>query len=71
MEILLTVKEVASLLKVHPNHIRRLMGSRAIPHFKKPGVGVRFDPKEIKKWMEEGHVGVEDWDKKAQEILDR
>ena len=67
----LSVNEVAELLGVHPNHIRRLMYKKAIPHYKRPGVGVRFDLDEIKKWMEEGYIGTRNWDEEAERITGR
>ena len=54
MRPLLTVKEAARLLKVHPIHIYRLVRRRSIPSLKIPGVGVRFDAEELEGWAKEG-----------------
>lgn len=56
MKELLTVKEAAPILKIHPQHIYRLVYQKRIPYIKKPGLGIRFDPDEIEKWIEEGKV---------------
>ncbi len=61
MNALLTIKEAAGLLKIHPHHLYRLIGKRAVPYLKIPGVGVRFDLDQIEKWIAENEVHVEDW----------
>ena len=45
-------------------HLYRLIGNKAIPYLKIPGVGVRLDPEKIEKWIRENEVQVEDWSEK-------
>lgn len=66
---LLTVKEAAEFLKVHPHHLYRLKCNKAIPYLQIPGVGVRFDQDELIKWIQEGKVDVTDWTSKAQNLI--
>ena len=61
MNVLLTIKEAAGLLKIHPQHLYRLIGKRAVPYLKIPGVGIRFDLDQVEKWIAENEVQVEDW----------
>jgi excisionase family DNA binding protein len=58
---LLKIKEAAQLLKVHPHHLYRLIGKKAVPYLKIPGVGIRFDLDQIEKWIAQNEVHVEDW----------
>lgn len=51
MKPLLTVRELAKLLKVHEVSVRRLISKKIIPFLKIPGIGVRFLPDEIEKWI--------------------
>jgi len=53
MQEYLTVKEVSRLLKIHPFHVYRLVRQKSIPALKIPGVGVRFDPEALGKWIQE------------------
>ena len=48
----LKVGEVARLLAAHPQSVFRLVQSRRIPFYKIKGIGLRFDPNEIHKWIE-------------------
>ena len=50
---LLDIDAVAAALCVTPRHIQRLVSERRIPHVK-VGRFVRFDPDELKSWLE-GH----------------
>lgn len=63
MKALLTIKEASELLKIHPHHLYRLIGKRGVPYLKIPGVGVRFDPEEIERWIQEGKIEPTDWSK--------
>ena len=65
MRELLTVGELAKKLKIHKHSIYRLISKKTIPHFKIPGVGIRFDPDEIEKWARESEFQVEYWDEKV------
>ena len=65
---MLTVREVAEILQVHPNHVRRLISNKKIKHSKIPGVGIRFYLKDIERMVEESVIEVVDWDSKAQEL---
>jgi excisionase family DNA binding protein len=57
---LLTVKEVANFLCVHPQTIYQLIYHRKIPFIRKKGVGYRFSPKEIRNWLERDKHSVEE-----------
>jgi excisionase family DNA binding protein len=48
---LLNVEQLASLLQVNVRHIRRLVHERRVPYIKW-GSLVRFDPAEIKDWLD-------------------
>jgi excisionase family DNA binding protein len=50
---LLDTDAVAAALCVTPRHIQRLVSERRIPHVK-VGRFVRFDPDELKSWLD-GH----------------
>lgn len=50
-EPLIDVEEVARLLGVDVRHVRRLVFERRIPYIKW-GHLIRFDPVEIKDWVE-------------------
>ena len=47
---LLDITELAKALRVNPRHIRRLVHERRIP-FIKWGHLIRFDPAEIRDWL--------------------
>ena len=49
---LLDLTAVAKVLDVEPRHVRRLVAERRIP-FVKWGHLLRFDPVEIKAWLDE------------------
>ena len=49
---LLDITALASRLGVNPRHIRRLVAERRIP-FIKWGHLLRFDPAEIRRWIDE------------------
>jgi excisionase family DNA binding protein len=55
---LLDTEAVAAALCVTPRHIQRLVSERRIPHIK-VGRFVRFDPDELKSWLETHKVAVE------------
>ena len=48
---MLTILEVADLLRVHRCTIYRLIKERKLPHFR-VGVDFRFDGRQILAWME-------------------
>jgi len=50
---LLDIEAAAAALCVTPRHIQRLVSERRIPHVK-VGRFVRFDPDELKSWLD-GH----------------
>lgn len=64
MRELLTVAELAHKLKVHRHSLYRLIGKRAIPYLKIPGVGIRFDSSKIERWAKESESQVENWSEK-------
>lgn len=47
---LLTVPEVARLLRVHPRTIRRLVADRRLPCVR-IGTRVRFEPRSVLRWL--------------------
>ncbi len=51
MAPLVTIERVAELLGVEVRHVRRLVYERRIP-FIKWGHLIRFDPAEIKQWLD-------------------
>ena len=67
MKELLTVNQVAGILKIHPVHLRRLVSNKRIKFYKVPGVGIRFDPQDIQRMIEDSEVKPIDWDEKVQE----
>lgn len=52
---LLTIEEVANSLGVGVRHIRRLVSERRIPYLKW-GHLLRFDPEDIRRWLDDAHV---------------
>jgi len=55
-ESLITVKELSSILQVHPKTIYRQIRTLQIPHIKKGGIGIRFKEKDIQKWLESNQI---------------
>jgi excisionase family DNA binding protein len=55
---LLDTEAVAAALCVTPRHIQRLVSERRIPHVK-VGRFVRFDPDELRSWLERHKVAAE------------
>jgi len=56
MKKLLTVRQVAEMLKVHVNTIYRMVKEGIIPHMRFKEVGIRFSEDEVIDWMEKGSV---------------
>jgi excisionase family DNA binding protein len=52
---LIDVNELARRLCVSVHHVRRLVQERRIPYLK-VGVFVRFDPSEVRKWLESRRI---------------
>ena len=50
---LVSLKELAEILGVHPQTIYQLIYQRKIPYIKKKGIGYRFRIKDINNWIEE------------------
>lgn len=50
---LIDIEEVALLLAVSERHVRRLVFERRIPYIKW-GRLLRFDPSELRRWLDEG-----------------
>lgn len=59
MTTLLTIKEAAERLKVHPQQLYKLVYAKKVPFIRKPGVGVRFDPDTLDAWVREGEVKIQ------------
>jgi len=52
---LIKLSEVSRLLSCSRSSIYDLVGRRAIPFFRMPGVGVRFSRDEIEAWAAQHH----------------
>jgi excisionase family DNA binding protein len=48
---LLTVRDLSSMLQLHPNSIYKLVRAREIPFIKRKSVGIRFRGEEIEEWL--------------------
>lgn len=57
MDGLLKVGDVAALLGVHRQSVYKLAESGKIPHYKVRGAGLRFDPAEIRRWIDGQRIG--------------
>lgn len=55
---LLDIKGLAALLGVDPRHVQRLVTEKRIPYIKW-GHYIRFDPAEIRRWLDEYRRGAE------------
>lgn len=53
---MLTVKELAKILKVSPKTVYKLIYEGKIPVYYKFGRAIRFDEEEIKEWIEQCRV---------------
>jgi excisionase family DNA binding protein len=49
---LLDVREAAALLKIHPGSLYRLCAKRGIIFYRVPGVGLRFRPSDLDKFID-------------------
>lgn len=58
MNKILDVKDVSSLLQVHPHTIYKLVEKGEIPFTKRKGLGIRFDQKKIEIWLDEGSIKI-------------
>ena len=56
MKPLLTVKDVAKLLRCSTYQVYRLTGQKRIPYLKVAGGAIRFDSDEIETWVREQKV---------------
>lgn len=61
MEKLLTVKEAAEFLSIHPKNVYRLISERRIPFIWKPGIGYRLKESDLMKWLQEGFNPPSGW----------
>lgn len=52
----MTVKEVASLLKMSTSHVYTLTSKKKIPHIKLLGKKVIFDKKQLHQWLKSKSV---------------
>jgi excisionase family DNA binding protein len=59
-ERLMTVRELADFLCIHPQTVYQLIYQRKIPFIRKRGVGYRFSQREIGKWLELDHHPTEE-----------
>ena len=53
MEDLLTTKQLAAFLQVREDTIRTWVAQRKIPHYKIGKKSLRFDPDEIREWLQD------------------
>ncbi|MFW9851827.1 MAG: helix-turn-helix domain-containing protein [Candidatus Thorarchaeota archaeon] len=67
MKKLLKVQQMAALLGIHPHSLYRLCSNRRIPYLKIKGIGVRFDIDQIKTWIQESEIHVEDWEERVKD----
>lgn len=67
MKEILTVKQVAQLLKIHPHSVYRMVSNKTIPFVKIKGLGVRFDLADIEDWIQKGRVMPINWDDRVRE----
>ncbi len=51
-QTLLTVRELATLLRVHPGSVHRWVRMGALPVIRLPGGGLRFDAEEMRRRFE-------------------
>jgi len=49
---LMTVREAAEVLKIHPGSLYRLCARRGIIFYHIPGVGLRFRPSDLNKFVD-------------------
>jgi excisionase family DNA binding protein len=54
MERLMTVCDVADVLRLHPNTVYKLVNSGQIPSIKRNGLGIRFRMDDVKLWLNDG-----------------
>jgi excisionase family DNA binding protein len=52
MTTLLTQDEAAEILRLTPRQVSRLAGRGELPSIHFPGKEVRFDPEDIRRWVE-------------------
>ena len=52
--VLLTVREAAAFLRVHPGTLYRLAGRRVVVSYKIEGAGLRFKPSDLEKFVNAG-----------------
>ena len=52
MGTLLTDSEAAEILRLTPRQVARLAKRGALPSVKLPGDEIRFDPDDIRRWIE-------------------
>jgi len=49
---LLTIREAAEVLKIHPGSLYRLCAKRGIIFYRIPGVGLRFRPSDLDRFID-------------------
>jgi excisionase family DNA binding protein len=49
---LMTIREAAGVLKIHPGSLYRLCARRGIIFYRVPGVGLRFRPSDLDKFID-------------------
>jgi len=59
LQKLLTVQQVSEIIQIHPNSLYRLCYQKRIPFTRLSGM-IRFDPKAIEGWVEQGRIEPED-----------
>jgi len=61
MERLLTVREAAEFLSIHPKHLYRIISERLIPFIWKPMIGYRLRESDLMEWLQEGFISSSEW----------
>jgi len=56
MDPLLTAKDVAAILRVHPHTVYKWVENCKIPYFKRPGLGIRFQLPDVERWLIQDRV---------------
>jgi excisionase family DNA binding protein len=54
MNSLLTTKEVAESLSIHPKTVYKLVKDKRIPFIKREGLGIKFRKKDVEDWLNKG-----------------
>lgn len=62
MEKLLTVREAAEYLSIHPKHLYRIISERLIPFIWKKKIGYRLRESDLMEWLQEDFNPPSGWE---------